>query len=154
MRTEVAQHLASLERSRARADASLDELRGRETSLQRLVGVLASKQRFTGKEDIRGYRGALPWPVEGPVVQGFGRQKLAKYSAYTVCNGIRFDSPSSASVNAVFPGVVAFARHFKGYGNMVVLDHGQAPPWPQVLRGTAEVLLAVFEMVIGVAGED
>ncbi len=124
VRTEVAQHLASLERSRARADASLDELRVRETSLQRLVGVLASKQRFTGKEDIRGYRGALPWPVEGRVVQGFGRQKLAKYSAYTVCNGIRFDSPSSASVNAVFPGVVAYARHFKGYGNMVVLDHG------------------------------
>jgi septal ring factor EnvC (AmiA/AmiB activator) len=126
VRRQVANHLASLERSRARTDASLDELREREASLQRLVGVLASKQRFTGNEDIRTYRGALPWPVEGPVVQGFGRQKLAKYSAYTVCNGIRFDSPSSAPVNAVFPGVVAFARHFKGYGNMVVLDHGNA----------------------------
>ncbi len=124
VRNEVARHLSSLERSRARADASLAELREREASLERLVGVLASKQRFTVKEDIRAYRGALPWPVEGPVVQGFGRQKLAKYSAYTVCNGIRFDAPSSASVNAVFPGVVAFARHFKGYGNMVVLDHG------------------------------
>jgi septal ring factor EnvC (AmiA/AmiB activator) len=124
VRNEVARHLSSLERSRARADASLAELREREASLERLVGVLASKQRFTGKDDIRAYRGALPWPVEGPVVQGFGRQKLAKYSAYTVCNGIRFDAPSSASVNAVFPGVVAFARHFKGYGNMVVLDHG------------------------------
>jgi septal ring factor EnvC (AmiA/AmiB activator) len=41
-----------------------------------------------------------------------------------VCNGIRFDAPSSSSVDAVFPGVVAYARHFKGYGNMVVLDHG------------------------------
>ncbi|MEN8197758.1 MAG: M23 family metallopeptidase, partial [Pseudomonadota bacterium] len=41
-----------------------------------------------------------------------------------MCNGIRFDAPSSSSVNAVFPGVVAYARHFKGYGNMVVLDHG------------------------------
>ncbi len=124
VRSEVASHLASLERSRARADAALDDLREREASLQRLVGVLASKERFTGREDIRTYRGALPWPVEGRVVQGFGRQKLAKYSAYTVCNGIRFDTPSSSPVNAVFPGVVAYARHFKGYGNMVVLDHG------------------------------
>jgi len=124
VRNQVAHHLASLERSRLRTDASLDELREREASLQRLVGVLASRQRFTGKENIRGYRGALPWPAEGRVVQGFGRQKLAKYSAYTVCNGIRFDSPSSSSVNAVFPGVVAYARFFKGYGNMVVLDHG------------------------------
>ena len=124
VRTQVARHLASLERSRASTGASLDELRQREASLQRLVGVLASRQRFTGKEDIRGYRGALPWPIEGRVVQNFGRQKLEKYSAYTVCNGIRFDAPSSSSVNAVFPGVVAYARHFKGYGNMVVLDHG------------------------------
>ena len=66
VRGQVARHLASLERSRANAGASLDELRQREASLQRLVGVLASKQRFTGNEDIRGYRGALPWPVEGP----------------------------------------------------------------------------------------
>jgi len=124
VRTQVARHLASLERSRASADASLDELRQREASLERLVGVLASRERFTGKEDIRGYRGALPWPVKGRVVQNFGRQKLEKYSAYTVCNGIRFDAPSSSSVDAVFPGVVAYARHFKGYGNMVVLDHG------------------------------
>jgi len=41
-----------------------------------------------------------------------------------VCNGLRFDVPGSAPVKAVFPGVVAFARYFKGYGNMVVLDHG------------------------------
>jgi septal ring factor EnvC (AmiA/AmiB activator) len=124
VRTQVARHLASLERSRANTGASLDELRQREQSLERLVGVLASRQRFTGNEDIRGYRGALPWPVEGRVVQNFGRQKLEKYSAYTVCNGIRFDAPSSSPVNAVFPGVVAYAQHFKGYGNMVVLDHG------------------------------
>ena len=125
VRNQVARHLASLERSRASTGASLDDLRAREASLQRLVGVLASKKRFTGNEDIRGYRGALPWPAEGPVVQDFGRQKLEKYSAYTVCNGIRFDAPSSSAVNAVFPGVVAYAQHFKGYGNMVVLDHGK-----------------------------
>ena len=124
VRTQVARHLASVERSRASAGASLDELRQREASLERLVGGLASRQRFTGNEDIRGYRGALPWPVEGRVVQHFGRQKLEKYSAYTVCNGIRFDAPSSSSVTAVFPGVVAYARYFKGYGNMVILDHG------------------------------
>lgn len=124
VRNQVARHLASLERSRASAGASLDDLRAREASLQRLVEVLASKERLTGNEDIRGYRGALPWPAEGPVVQNFGRQKLERYSAYTVCNGIRFDAPSSSPVNSVFPGVVAYARHFKGYGNMVVLDHG------------------------------
>jgi septal ring factor EnvC (AmiA/AmiB activator) len=124
VRNRVALRLKELERSRKSADASLENLREREAALERLVGVLASKQRFTGQRDIRGYRGALPWPVEAEVVQGFGRQKQAKYSTYTVCNGLRFDVPGSAPVTAVFPGVVAFARYFKGYGNMVVLDHG------------------------------
>jgi septal ring factor EnvC (AmiA/AmiB activator) len=124
VRDRVALRLKELERSRNSADARLEDLRERETALERLVGVLASRQRFTGREDIRGYRGALPWPVEGRVVQGFGRHRLPKYSTYTVCNGLRFDVPGSAPVTAVFPGVVAFARHFKGYGNMVVLDHG------------------------------
>jgi septal ring factor EnvC (AmiA/AmiB activator) len=125
VRQRVALRLRDLERSRASTGARLDDLREREAALGRLVGTLSSRDRFTGREDIRSYRGALPWPVEGPVVQGFGRRKLEKYSAYTVCNGLRFAAPSSAEVNAVFPGVVAFARHFKGYGNMVVVDHGR-----------------------------
>ena len=124
VRNRVASKLASLESSRKSAGATLEDLREREAALERLVNVLSSRNRFTGTEDIRGYRGALPWPVEGPVVQGFGRQRLPKYNTYTVCNGLRFDAPSSSEVTAVFPGVVAYARHFKGYGNMVVLDHG------------------------------
>jgi septal ring factor EnvC (AmiA/AmiB activator) len=124
VREEVARRLDSLERSRASADDRLRDLRDREAALQRLVSVLATQQRFAVEEDIRRYRGALPWPVEGRVVQSFGRHRLPKYNTYTVCNGLRFDVPSSTPVRSVFPGVVAFARHFKGYGNMVVLDHG------------------------------
>jgi septal ring factor EnvC (AmiA/AmiB activator) len=41
-----------------------------------------------------------------------------------VCNGLRFAAPAGDPVRAIFPGVVAFAQHFKGYGNMVVIDHG------------------------------
>ncbi len=124
VRRDVALRLDRLERSRKSAGAALDDLRERQAALERLVGVLANRERFNGGEDIRSYRGALPWPVEGTVVQGFGKQRLEKYAAYTICNGLRFSSPGSTPVKAVFPGVVAFARHFKGYGNMVVLDHG------------------------------
>ena len=124
VRNRVARRLASLESSRKDAGATLEDLREREVALERLVNTLASRERFTGSEDIRTYRGALPWPVEGRVAQGFGRQRLPKYNTYTVCNGLRFDAPGGSPVTAVFPGVVAYARYFKGYGNMVVIDHG------------------------------
>ena len=120
----VAARLEELQRSRAVTGNRLADLREREQALQRLIGILASRDRITGREDIRRYRGALPWPVRGAITTGFGRHYNAKYSTYTVCNGLRFTAQSGAPVTAVFPGVVAFAQYFKGYGNMVVVDHG------------------------------
>jgi len=124
VRRVVAFRLQKLEKSQKSTGASLANLHEREAALERLIVTLSSKERLTGNQDIRRYRGALPWPVDGPVVQGFGRHYLPKYATYTVCNGLRFSAPSNVPVNAIFPGMVAYARHFKGYGNMVVLDHG------------------------------
>ncbi len=124
-RRRVDARLATLTRSRNAADQELADLRERAAGLERLMGVLAERERFTGSDDIRRYRGALPWPAQARVVRGFGRHYLPKYATYTVCNGLRLDVGSGAPVKAVFPGVVAFARHFKGYGNMVVVDHGR-----------------------------
>jgi septal ring factor EnvC (AmiA/AmiB activator) len=117
--------IRQLEQSQRSTESELDELRQREQALERLLQTLSERRRFAGAEDIRTFRGALPWPVSGRVVQGFGRRYLPKYSTYTVCNGLRIDAPSGSEVHAVFPGEVAYARFFKGYGNMVVIDHGQ-----------------------------
>jgi murein hydrolase activator len=124
VRQSVELQIRTLEKSTRSAKSELEELREREQALERLLGTLSERRRFTGADDIRKFRGALPWPVEGRIVQGFGKHYLPRYSTYTVCNGLRFDSLSGAEVTAVFPGEVAYARFFKGYGNMVVIDHG------------------------------
>lgn len=123
-RRKVDEQIRGLERSQRSATSELDELRQREQALERLMATLSDRSRFTGVDDIRTFRGALPWPAVGRVVQGFGRHYLPKYSTYTVCNGLRLDVAGGAVVSAVFPGEVAYARFFKGYGNMVVVDHG------------------------------
>jgi septal ring factor EnvC (AmiA/AmiB activator) len=122
----VEARLRELQSSQRVADVQLAELKGREQALRNLMTVLGSRDRFTGSEDVRRYRGALPWPANGPVLTSFGRHYLPKYATYTVCNGVRLELDSGAPVRSVFPGVVAFAGHFRGYGNMVVLDHGHA----------------------------
>ncbi len=124
VRQSVEARLAALKRSRSSTQRQLDDLRARASALERLLGVLAQRERLTGHDDIRRYRGALPWPAAGSLVERFGRHYLRHYSTYTVCNGVRLGVASGAPVTAVFPGVVAYAQHFKGYGNMVVLDHG------------------------------
>lgn len=124
VRRRVDAEIRRLDRSQRSTKSELDEMREREQALERLLETLGDRRRFTGGDDIRKFRGALPWPVTGPVVRGFGKKYLPKYSTYTVCNGLRFDAPSGSEVQAVFPGEVAYARFFKGYGNMVVIDHG------------------------------
>jgi septal ring factor EnvC (AmiA/AmiB activator) len=70
------------------------------------------------------FRGTLPWPCAGRVRSGFGRHKHPKFDTYTIQNGIEIDAAADSSARAVHEGTVVFADRFKGYGLMVVLDHG------------------------------
>jgi septal ring factor EnvC (AmiA/AmiB activator) len=126
VRARVERELRRLERNQRSAATELEDLRQREQALQRLLEVLATRDRVPDAEDIRRFRGALPWPVEGKVIQTFGKHALPKYSTYTVCNGLRLEVAEAAPILSIFPGEVAYASLFKGYGNMVVLDHGNS----------------------------
>ncbi len=147
--------LKKLERQERKAQTTLDDLNERAAALERLMVRLEGRNRLEPDEDIRRYRGALPWPVVGRIAESFGRHLLPEYATYTVCNGIRLDVPSGTRPKAVFPGEVAFARYFKGYGNTVVLDHGHGVY--SVTAGLATILVHVGQRVsigaaIGVAG--
>jgi septal ring factor EnvC (AmiA/AmiB activator) len=124
IREQVEKRVHQLELDRRSTDDRLAEMRERERALGRLLERLTTTERYNTSEDVRRFRGALPWPADGHVAVSFGRHYLPRYATYTVCNGLRLDVASGSEVRAVFQGVVAFARHFKGYGNMVVLDHG------------------------------
>ena len=73
---------------------------------------------------VAAFKGSLPWPVEGRVRSGFGRRKHPRFDTYTVHNGIEIASPPDVEVHAVHEGTVVFAERFRGYGLMVVVDHG------------------------------
>ncbi len=150
------ERLKKLERQERRAQTTLDDLNERAAALERLMVRLEGRTRLEPDEDIRRYRGALPWPAVGRIAESFGRHRLPQYATYTVCNGIRLDVPSGTRPESVFPGEVAFARYFKGYGNTVVLDHGHGVY--SVTAGLATILVRVGQRVpigaaIGVVGK-
>ena len=73
---------------------------------------------------VAAFKGSLPWPLEGPVRSGFGRRKHPRFNTYTAHNGIEIATPPDVQVHAVHEGIVVFAERFRGYGLMVVVDHG------------------------------
>ena len=69
-------------------------------------------------------RGKLPYPVAGTIEVGFGRVVNPRFNTVTVQKGLDLRAPAGTPVRAVAPGRVAHAGWFKGYGNLVIVDHG------------------------------
>jgi septal ring factor EnvC (AmiA/AmiB activator) len=69
-------------------------------------------------------RGQLPWPTEGRVVTEYGRETHPRFGTETVRTGIDIEAPEGTPIRAVAAGTVAYRGWLKGYGNLLVLDHG------------------------------
>jgi murein hydrolase activator len=117
--------LAALQAQESGSAEQLAELEEKARRLERLVEVL-SKQAAgeVPSSDVRTYRGTLAWPVDGKVIEHFGRQRNAKFSTVTMNNGLKIAATPRTPVRAVFQGTVLFSQWFKGYGNLIILDHG------------------------------
>jgi septal ring factor EnvC (AmiA/AmiB activator) len=71
-----------------------------------------------------GLRGKLPHPVLGEIEVPFGRVVNPRFNTVTVQKGIDVRAQAGTEVRAVAAGRVAHAGWFKGYGNLVIVDHG------------------------------
>jgi len=69
-------------------------------------------------------RGKTTRPVAGRTRAGFGRQTDPEFQTQTLRTGIEISAPAGSPVLAVAPGRVLFAGWFRGYGQMVIVDHG------------------------------
>jgi septal ring factor EnvC (AmiA/AmiB activator) len=69
-------------------------------------------------------RGQLPWPAEGRIVGEFGPQTHPRFGTETIRTGIDIEALEGAPIRAVAAGGVAYRGWLKGYGNLLVLDHG------------------------------
>ena len=69
-------------------------------------------------------RGKTSRPVAGRTRARFGRQTDPEFQTQTLRTGIEIAAPAGAPVLAVAPGRVLFAGWFRGYGQMVIVDHG------------------------------
>ena len=68
-----------------------------------------------------GEKGHLPLPLEGRVLLG---GQVLGVSAGRIRRGIYIESRGDGEVRCIFPGKVAFSGRLKGYGEMVIINHG------------------------------
>jgi len=100
----------------------LDELKIESENLTRL---LDQKTAVTTADaiDLGPLRGKLAWPLPGTVISSFGKKRSARFNTYTMDNGIEIKPEHSDEIRAVGAGAVIFRDYFKGYGNLVIIQH-------------------------------
>ena len=74
---------------------------------------------------MRKARGKLPFPTaRGKIEERFGRATDRRFGTDHPAEGHRRASAAGTPVNAVWDGKVVHAGWFKGFGNLMIIDHG------------------------------
>lgn len=117
--------ITQLERKNKETEAQITLYKEKADRLENLLKILNSREPdFLVKEDIHKYKGVLEWPQKGSLKTTFGKTTNPQYSTSIISNGIEVKLKKGEDIYPIFPGKVVYARWFKGYNNLVVIDHG------------------------------
>jgi len=132
--------LAEIELDRRKKMALLASVKGEKETYQKMVleledaaGHLRSlieelEHQRKEKSVLKGFareKGKLPWPSEGVVIAAFGKQKHPRFDAYIYRKGIEIRSGEGDNIRAIYNGTVVYGDWLKGYGLLIILDHGE-----------------------------
>lgn len=70
------------------------------------------------------YKGLLSWPVKGKIISFFGPHRNRKYDITNFQSGINIQAERGEPIRCVAGGYAIFSNWFKGFGNMMIIDHG------------------------------
>ena len=70
-------------------------------------------------------KGIMRVPVKGRLINHYGKAKDERFLTETFHSGIKIRTDRGEPVQAVSSGKVIFADWLKGYGNLIIIDHGE-----------------------------
>jgi septal ring factor EnvC (AmiA/AmiB activator) len=122
-----------LAKVRARKDLQMSRLKELELSAKELDRKFASFNRRLApaapgaveiSKPFSDYKGLLKKPVEGNIINLFGPYRNTQFNVTNFRSGIDIKTDKGEPVRAVYTGNILYANWFRGYGNMMIIDHG------------------------------
>ncbi len=117
--------IAKLNRKISSGGVRLKELQEDEKRLQNLLAKIqtqsSQQSRFQSrKKPFQSRKGKMSWPTKGKFKARFGAKKRGGLK----WDGVLISAPEGVDVKAVYHGKVVFADWLRGFGLMLILDHG------------------------------
>lgn len=139
-----ASYLSQVREDRKGYETSLKVLQANAAKLQAMLDRLEaqSRRKAAQKHDSTAQRKPLPelppvpdrgfasqkgrmrMPVKGAIIETFGKHKHPDFNSFTFSKGLVIAAPIGTEIRSIYEGTVIFADYFKGYGNMIIVDHG------------------------------
>jgi murein hydrolase activator len=144
-KSKKAAYLGRVRQDRKSYESSLKELQANASRLQAMLTRLEalSRRKLSSRHEKpgsklkplavlppvpdRGFssqKGRMALPVRGEIIESYGKHKHPEFNSYTFSKGLSVSASSGAEIKAIYEGTVIFSDYFKGFGNMMVVDHG------------------------------
>ncbi len=151
---QKSQLLASIRKEKYLYKKMIAELKAQSRRLRKMIEE-SEKQKFLMKGFSKMKR-KLRWPVIGRVVIPYGSYRDPRFNTPVFHNGIHIKTSEDAIVRAVYGGKVVFADWFRGYGKVVIVNHGEG--YHTVYANLSEIFLNKGDIIkegdqIGKVGE-
>jgi septal ring factor EnvC (AmiA/AmiB activator) len=144
-KSKKAEYLGRVRQDRKSYETSLKEMQANASRLQTMITRLdaLSRRKLTSRHEKPGVKqtpladlppvpdrgfatqkGRMNLPVRGNILESFGKHKHPEFNSFTFSKGLSIAAPVGADIKVIYEGTVIFADYFKGFGNMIIVDHG------------------------------
>ena len=109
--------------------AALDSYKKTAKALDQTIESLSMQLKQDNqdkKSSFPAFKGLLKMPVRGNIIRFFGTYKNDKFNVTNFSSGIDIRAKRGEPVAAVSDGKIIYSSWFKGYGNMIIIDHGSS----------------------------
>lgn len=113
--------------------AAIEALKQTATALDRTIRSLgqsftpapvSNKVKNISPGAFRSFKGLLKMPVKGKIICFFGRHTNSHSKTVNFKTGIDIKADRGEPIYSVYDGQILYSNWFKGYGNMIIIDHG------------------------------
>lgn len=127
--------------------AAIKDLEISAKRLQELIEIQHEEKKsiLPGWAPFREMKSLLPWPVSGEVTVPFGRLRNPDSPTYKRHLGADISAAAGSEIRAIHGAVVVYCDWFRGYGKLVILDHGDG--YNSVYAHCSDILVKKGEMV-------
>ena len=137
---------ASVRREESSYTNMLKELKDASKKLLDVIRESEKTDTFSAKGFSK-LKGNLSWPVNGKVAIPYGSQKDPQFNTPIFRSGAYIQSNDDSFARAVYNGKVVFAEWFKGYGQLVIVNHGEG--YHTLYGSLSEIFAKVGDIIKG-----